>query len=271
VVRVVAVRVVELSNHPADEVQRTEDAIARERRALIEHSQAVDRLRAERTASRRWWQLGQRIRDRRDVRDLQARRPRRDPGKPHQLAQQRAGVAAEDEATSNLSVLSDEWTLVRGYANRRGELDHLLVGPRGVWAIEVKGRGIRVHVNGDRWSFEKFDRYGNLVDQGTLADRGGRGWGRQVTDIAGDLERFLRSRGAAVTVETAVVVMHNRAEIGSCVDLEISVLSIGTKELLKEIFDKPILIDNGRLKQISHLIRRDHNFHAQRKTQRHTR
>jgi hypothetical protein len=267
----VTVRVIELSNHPVNEVQRTEDAIASERRAVIEHSQAVDRLRAERAASRRWWQLSQRLRDGRAVRELQARRPRRDPAKPHQLAQQRAGVAAEDEVTTNLSVLSDEWTLVRGYANRRGELDHLLVGPCGVWAIEVKGRGIRVNVNGDRWSFEKFDRYGNLVDQGALTDRGGRSWGRQVSEIASDLERFLRSRGAAVTVETAVVVMHNRAEIGSCVELEISALSIGTEELLTEIFDQPVTIDADRLQQISHLIRRDHNFHTQRKAQRRTR
>lgn len=183
----------------------------------------------------------------------------------HQLAQQRAGVAAEDEVPTNLSVLPDEWTLVRGYANRRGELDHLLLGPRGVWAIEVKGRGIRVNVNGDHWSFQKFDRYGNLVEHGTLADRGGRSWGRQVTDIATDLEQFLRSRGTPVTVETAVVVMHHRAEIGSCVNLHISALSIGTDELLTEILNQPITIDTARLEQLGQLIRRDHNFHTQRK------
>lgn len=264
-------RVIELSNHPVDEVQRTEDAIAGERQAVIEHSRAVDKLRAEQAVSRRWWQLGRRLRDRRAVRDLQARRPRRDPAKPHRLAQQRAGVAAEDAVTANLSVLPDEWTLVRGYANRRGELDHLLVGPRGVWAIEVKGRGIRVHVNGDHWSFEKFDRYGNLVDQGTLADRGGRSWGRQVSEIASDLEQFLRSRGAAVTIETAVVVMHHRAEIGSRTDLKISVLGIGTDELIKEILDQPVTIDAERLERVSQLIRRDHKFHAQRQARRRTR
>lgn len=264
-------RVIELSNHPVDEVQRTEDAIASERQAVIEHAQEVNRLRAEQAASRRWWQLGRRIRDGRAVRELQARQPRRDPAKPHQLAQQRAGVAAEDEGTANLSVLSDEWTLVRGYANRRGELDHLLIGPRGVLAIEVKGRGIRVNVNADHWSFEKFDRYGNLVDHGVLADRGRRSWGQQVTEIASDLEQFLHSRGSAVTVETAVVVMHNRAEIGSCVDLRISALSIGTDELLAEILDQPVTIDAERLEQVSNLIRRDHKFHAKRKTQRRTR
>jgi hypothetical protein len=265
------VRVIELSNHPVDEVQRTEDAIAGERQALVERSRAVDRLRTKQAASQRWWQFGQRLRDRREVRDLVARRPRRDPAKPRQLARQRAGVAAEDEVTANLSVLTNEWTLVRGYANRCGELDHLLIGPRGVWAIEVKGRGIRVHVNGDHWSFEKFDRYGNRVDQGVLTDRGGRSWGRQVADIAADLERFLRSRGAAVTIETAVVVMHQRAEIGSCADLKISALSIGTDELLKEILGQPVTLDADRLDPLRRLILRDHNFHDQRKAERQTR
>src|ERR1041384_8370166 len=139
-------RVVELSNHPADEVRRTQNAIAAEHRAIAEHATAVARLRAERAATRRWWQLLRRLRDGRAVPELQARRPRVDPAKPQQLARQQAGVAAEDQVTAYLGVLSDEWTLLRGYANRRGELDHLLVGPRGVWAIEVKGRGIRVHV-----------------------------------------------------------------------------------------------------------------------------
>jgi Nuclease-related domain len=262
------VRVIELSNHPADEMRRTEAAIAGERRAVLDHSQAIGRLRAERATARRWWQFVRRFRDRRALRQLQARRPRRDPTKPHRLARQRAGVAAENEVTADLSVLTDEWVLIRGYANRRGELDHLLVGPRGVWAIEVKGRGVRVNVNGDRWTFEKFDRYGNLVDHGPLVDRGGRSWGRQVTDIAGDLEQFLRSRGAEVTVETAVVVMHERAKVGTCGDLDISMLSIGTGKLLRHILKQPATLDARRVDQISHLIRRDHSFHAQRRTRR---
>jgi hypothetical protein len=41
--------------------------------------------------------------------------------------------------------LCDSWTWgrvrFRGYRNRRGETDHLLVGPRGGWAMEVKYRG----------------------------------------------------------------------------------------------------------------------------------
>ncbi len=58
-----------------------------------------------------------------------------------------------------------------------GEAGNLLVGPGGVWTIEVKVRAVRVHLGGDHWRFEKFDRYGNRVEQGVLADRRGRSWG----------------------------------------------------------------------------------------------
>lgn len=264
-------RVIELSNHPADEVRRTENAIADEHRAIAQHTQAVDRLRAERAASRRWWQLRRRLRDGRAVQELQARRPRLDPAKPQRLAQQQAGVAAEDKVAAGLSVLPDEWTLHRGYANRRGEVDHLLVGPRGVWAIEVKGRGIRVNADGDHWWFEKFDRYGNLVAQDKLVDGGGRSWGRQVTDIAGELEWFLRARGITTIVETAIVVMHDRAELGSFRNSQVSVLSIGTEHLLDAILDQPVAIDAQRLDKIGHLVRRDHRFHAKRRSPRQSR
>ena len=48
-------------------------------------------------------------------------------------------------------VLNDEWTLIRGYRNRRGEIDHLLLGPRGLAAIEGKHRNALVHCDGDHW------------------------------------------------------------------------------------------------------------------------
>ena len=61
-------------------------------------------------------------------------------------------------------LLGDSWTLFRGYRNRRGEIDHLLLGPRGLFAIEVKNLNATVHIDGDRWRADKYDRYGNLVE-----------------------------------------------------------------------------------------------------------
>ena len=260
-------RVEELSNRPAAQLRRTEFAIAEQQRSAIGHERAVWELRIVHDRSRTWWQWVTLLRHRREERAFRKRAPRADRTLPHRLAQQQAGVDAEERVTQDLRVLSDEWTAFRGYANRHGEVDHVLVGPRGVWAIEVKGRGIRVNVTGDDWWFDKFDRYGNLVERGALSDRGGRNWGRQVTEAADDLERFFRSRGAKVTVRTAVVVVHERAELGIQRDLRVDALSIGTDGLLRRIAEEPERLDAPTRSRIIALIRRDHQFHAGRRAQ----
>ena len=61
--------------------------------------------------------------------------------------------------------LGDDWVLMRGYRNKLGEIDHLLFGPGGLVAIEVKNINGTVHCEGDKWRVDKYDRYGNLVEQ----------------------------------------------------------------------------------------------------------
>lgn len=36
------------------------------------------------------------------------------------------------------TVLDDAWVLIKGYKNPRGEIDYLLLGPGGLFAVEVK-------------------------------------------------------------------------------------------------------------------------------------
>lgn len=257
----------ELSNHPLAALRETEMTIEGQRRRIAEHERAVADLQAQHAASRRWWQLGKRLRQYQEVRDLRARALAVDLQTEHRLAQQEAGVEAENQMTVALEWLSDDWLLFRGYANRRGEVDHLVVGPCGIWAIEVKGSGVRVHVDGDQWFYDKFDRYGNLVDQGVLADRRGRSWGTQVIDVARDLEKFLNSRGATVSVETAVVVIHDRAELGSFENSPITVTSIGTDYLINCLQNRPTVLNAKVRSKVAQLIRRDHAFHAERRAQ----
>ena len=58
-----------------------------------------------------------------------------------------AGRNAERRVAGELAAaLDDEWLLLRGYCNARGEIDALLLGPRGLFAIEEKYRSIRVYV-----------------------------------------------------------------------------------------------------------------------------
>jgi len=163
-------RVVELSDHPGEmlgeirgrrlaaerrERSRFEAELAKHRTRVGKARRARDRARAE----HRWldwlrlglaaWREGRR-----------APRPpapvpagRRTSDQEEILA---AGKAGEDLVASQLGrALGDDWTLVRGYRNRRGEIDHVLLGPRGVVAIEVKYRNATVHCDGDDWRFDK--------------------------------------------------------------------------------------------------------------------
>jgi hypothetical protein len=55
------------------------------------------------------------------------------PGLPRTLVCEgpsQAGIAGEDLIAAQLGqALGDDWTLLRGYRNRRGEIDDLLLGP----------------------------------------------------------------------------------------------------------------------------------------------
>lgn len=254
-----------LSDYPGSQLLRTEELIENHRRSAAAHASAVAELRSRHAASRRWWQWAKRLAQRRDARALEARAPVIEPGIHERRAKQEAGVDAEERLTRALAGLSDEWLVFRGYANRRGEIDHLLVGPPGIWAVEVKGRAVHVHVVGDHWSFEKFDRYGNLRGRGVLTDGGGRSWGRQVGEPAAELREFLASRGFDVPVRTAVVVLHERASLGTFESSSVDVISIGTEYLMARIDGRTTSLDSRSRDRIAALVRRDHEFHARRR------
>ncbi|MFJ4917785.1 nuclease-related domain-containing protein [Streptomyces sp. NPDC088726] len=253
-----------LSNHPAVLVREAVVALDEQNRLMAEHDQQVTLLRERRRTARKWWQILRMLSDHQEIRALRVRRPVVDPGLQSALASRQAGMAAEDRAVHELSLLPDTWRLFRGYANRRGEVDILLVGPQGIWAVEVKGRAVLVHVDGERWTFEKFDRYGNRVDQGILQDRRGRSWGRQVEDISHELEKFLASRGLHVPVHPAVAVVNDRAGLGICHDPTV-ILSIGTDYLLAAIREAPVTLDPAARDRAAALVRRDHVFHSNRR------
>ena len=102
----------------------------------------------------------------------------------------RAGKEGEDRVAAALDgVLGDDWTLFRGYKNPGGEIDQVLVGPSGVIAIEVKYVNGRVHISGDKWTRDKYDNYGNLVERGaSMSDGGGRSPSAQLNAAASRLE-----------------------------------------------------------------------------------
>ncbi len=176
-------RTIELSNHPADALR-----VARQRRAdsgrqgqpefaeaLARHQLLVKRAANARDRARdhrRWLTWLRAVLAVRKLRRL-APVPPVPPGRPGQPptssapsdAEEKlaAGVAGEQQAAREFGrALGDDWVLVRGYCNKRGEIDHLLLGPPGLIAVESKHLNATVYCDRDDWRFEKFDRAGNL-------------------------------------------------------------------------------------------------------------
>jgi hypothetical protein len=269
-------RVVELSNHPGAmlrEIRLRPDGedqrdAARYGAAVAQHREQVRQAEQARDAARaahRWWAWLRGV--------FAARRARRQPPVPPRATgppteQQEilmAGNEGEQLVASGLGrVLSDEWTLIRGYRNRRGEIDHLLLGPPGLIAIEGKHRNALVHCAGDHWWFTKFDKYGNAVERGEMTDSQGRSPSQQVNEPASQLESFLRARGHPVAIQRVVLLTHPRSRLGNCVRPTVHVATT-TGEVIGLLDDSATALSEPEREQVERLIIRDHRFHSSKR------
>jgi hypothetical protein len=268
-------RVVELSNHPRTMLQearkrRTADA-RREglqfERAVTQHRERVARARRARDQGRdqhRWWAWWRGV--------LAVWRERRQaPVAPDQTRPSldeeeilAAGLKGERLVAAGLGRdLGDDWTLLRGYRNRRGEIDHLLLGPRGLFAIESKHRNATVHCAGDRWWFTKYDNYGNVVGRGEMTDQRGRSPSEQLNQPARLLEEFLRSRGHPVDIQRIVLLTHPRSRLGKCDHPTVHIVT-STAEVVSLLHRSSAVIGAGEREQLERLIVRDHRYYETR-------
>lgn len=267
-------RIIELSNHPEQMLaaQRGQQAAERLQRqtqyeqAVAAHQQLLQRLQADRQRARRrrrpltWLKATLALRTHhrhRPVPPLPA-----PAGEQHLEQQIVAGLHGEQLVANQLaSTLDDHWTLIRGYRNRHGEIDQLLLGPTGLIAIEVKHRNATVHCNGDHWWYVKYDRYGNPVRRGGLQDRRGRSPSQQLNDPTDALEAFLASRRQQLEIDRVLIFNHPRARIGG---IYRPIVHIETDARILLDLAAYVLgdLDARRLAAIERLIIRDHHFNA---------
>jgi hypothetical protein len=270
-------RVVALSDHPslllreaqqgrvaaADaERLRFEAELARHRGRLKRAVRARDQARAQ----HRWWAwLTGSLAVRRERRLTPAEpRPRQPRSDREAIAT--AGIEGEQLVERRLGdKLGDDWVLLRGYRNNRGEIDHLLLGPRGLFAIEGKHRNATVHCAGDRWWYIKYDKYNNPVERGEMADKTGRSPSQQLNEPADQLEGFLRSRGHPIRIQRVVLLTHDRSRIGSCTNPTAHVAT-STTEVTKLIRRSKASIADDERATLERLIVGDHDHYRARRT-----
>lgn len=271
-------RTVLLSNHPEAEYLREREKSVRERekqeaersRRYEEEKRQVEDARAKGLLWK-WLVASSRLRFAKWGESLaRALWPEpRTPRPTRKEAQLEAGIQGEREVASFLAdSLGDEWTLIRGYRNRRGEIDQLLLGPVGIVAIEVKNWNATVRIRGDRWMFEKYDNHRNRVKGPTpMKDGGGRPPSLELNEPADALQEFLARFGQPTPIARVVLFTHKNARLASMEDLTVGVANYTgyVLELIDEL--EPVLGPTRRAK-VEALVIRDHGFHEKRRPRR---
>jgi len=131
----------------------------------------------------------------------------------HKMRITRAGAAGEQVVPRVLQALPDSWTMVNGVPlpGARADVDHVLVGPGGVFAIEAKHHSGWVECigssRGDAWGYSRRGPNGTMVQAQIGNPTGQARW------HARELAKVLRASGVAVDVEPVVVFTHPRVEL----------------------------------------------------------
>lgn len=178
-----------------------------------------------------------------------------------------AGSQGEQLVKARLAaVLGDEFVLVCGYKNQKGEIDQILVGPHGVICIEIKFMNGHITCVGDSWSRDRYDNYGNLVERNLpIRDKGGRAPSAQINESADRLEEFLRQRMGIERVCRAVVFAHESSVLQSIkaptVDVVTDLKTFAIWRLIDGMQRNACLVS---VEEVVGLICRDHRFHSQR-------
>jgi hypothetical protein len=117
---------------------------------------------------------------------------------PHHIERWRQGADGEKATAKALRPLGrDGWTLLHDLDTGRGNIDHLVIGPPGVFLLDTKNLSgalsVKAGVLSVRWREDPDDGYENF----RLA--------RQMRARASDLEELVRLRGIEVSVQPVVV------------------------------------------------------------------
>lgn len=242
--------------------ERYRREVAAHKARIAEARERQDKARAERDLLSRlrwgliaWW-----------------RRLARPPRRPAALATSqgeeaiKGGIKGEQEVADVLrGALGDAWTLIKGYRNRRGEIDYLLLGPGGMFAIEVKYVNGTFAVTRERWRYVRYDNYGNQVGEGLLQDARRRPPNVQLAEPLAALEDFLASRGQSVRMRPVVLLNHPKARVTLCApDVGAEVLT-STAQLRDLVRAAQVQLDVRKLAEVERLIVRDHHFHEERR------
>jgi Nuclease-related domain len=223
--------------------------------------QRIEELRAERIRARKSRRIGKWLSASLKLVALPGSPPQPRPIEPSQEEYRKAaGVEGEDGVIDHLAArLGDEWRALRGYRNHRGEIDVLLLGPKGLFALEIKNINVTIVCNGDHWHYQKYDKYGNPVGAGgTLTDDAGRSPSQQLNEPTDELIAALARRYPQMWIQRIVVLFNPRG----WVDIDSSTLTVAVANevdfVLQLIAESRVEIPPDAIPELEAMIVADH-------------
>lgn len=116
------------------------------------------------------------------------------------------------------------WTLIKGYRNRKGEIDYLLVGPVGILALACLHLSGTVLCNKDRWMRQKYDPKGAPVTQVPIQDRNGRSPSQQLNEPVMELMELLSRKSVRCDVSRAVILTHEDVRLSTVEESTVQII-----------------------------------------------
>lgn len=125
-----------------------------------------------------------------------------------QIEAMRKGEKGEEEVVEALrQILDGRWTLLRNVTlpgRNKADIDAVLAGPPGVWALEIKNFSGRYRNIGERWQFRSGRRWRSVRSSPS----------RQAQNNAARLANFLRADKIKQWIEPAVVWVNSEGLAG---------------------------------------------------------
>jgi hypothetical protein len=122
--------------------------------------------------------------------------------------------------------LDNDWTLIAGCRNHKGEIDRILIGPMGVFAFEVKNHVGVIYCQGDRWWRDRCNRVDQILEYGApINDCGGRGPSQQLNEPVDQLQIRLGHLLPGGRIIRIVLFTNAEARLGEMSGITVDVVS----------------------------------------------
>ena len=254
-------RVAEYEQQRAKQAAMASAVDERQREYAVAAKQALRRLRLLQA----WQQWRQAARLQKLLCDIRDHRPMLQQASVEEM-QAQAGSEAERRVDAFFaSALGERWTLIAGYCGPSGEIDRILIGPWGIYAIEIKGNRGVIESDGQRWWAKRYGHHGDLLDIKTLP----RAPDAQLCKAVTPLQRWLDKNGVEQRITTVVLFAAEDAHIGrmdsACADV---VTTLGTLDL-GLLFDpepgQERLVASRRESVVRLVVKDHHHWKAKRR------